>query len=1206
MGWERKRGKLHELNRLLRGATDTSFVPTGSVAPSGVRYVITLDADTRLPRGAVERLVGTMAHPLNQPRFDPGQHRVVEGYAVLQPRVTPPLPGREGSWFQRLSSGPAGIDPYAAAVSDVYQDLWGEGSYTGKGIYDVDAFEAALAGRVPENALLSHDLFEGVFARAGLVTDVELFESAPSHYGVAAARQHRWARGDWQLLPWILGRRRPGDRALEDAGQPPPHGVGAGDLPDARRRVAGAWGVARDVERLRPRHDRRARAPAGAGRRDPSPARHLQAQPCRAVGRDLVLAASQVGLTLTMLAYQAWLMTDAIVRTLVRVYGTRRRLLEWVTAAQAKAGLRLDLCGLLPPDGRQPRARRRRAPSRWRGRGRRPGRPRCPFSSLWAAAPAVARWISLPRTIATTEPLTLADAGALRLIARRTWRYFATFVTPEDHALPPDNFQETPSPVVAHRTSPTNIGLYLLATVAARDFGWLGTIDTVERLERTLETMRRLERFRGHFYNWYETRRCEPLEPKYVSSVDSGNLAGHLIALAHAVEDMVAHPYRARAALAGIGDTVQLVRLAMVDATAPRSRAALEERMEEALAAVTAIVPAPSLDPAEWPARLAELRARVQTVLDVCAGAGRRGSRPRADGGARVGGGARRDRREPHARHRLDRRARSPPRRRCAGRPGAGRRHGLRLPLRPDAQAVRDRLPRRRRHPGPQPLRPARVGSAAGQLRGDRQGRRAGLALVPPGPRAHAGGARLGARVLVGVDVRVPDAASGHAGAGRQPAGADRAARRGTADHVWRRARRAVGRVGVGLQRAGSRDDLPVLELRRPGPRAAARAQRGRGHRALCDGTGGDDRSVGRRPQFPAPGGGRGQRRLRLLRGARLHRVPAARRRRARAGARLHGAPPGHADRGDRERPARRLDARALPRRADGPGHRAAPARADAARRGGRPAARGRGAGRRRRARVRAAGRAALHLTARRHAADAAALERTLRGDADDGGLGLQPLARPRHHAMAGGRHARRVGDLRVPSRRRQRRDLVGRLPAAGRHAGQLRGHVFRGPGRDRPAGPDHRHDAPGDRVAGGRRRDPARVAHELRDADAGDRADVVRRDRAGAAGGGPGPPGVLQLERADRVRARSRHAAGHPPAAVGRRGPGLAGPRGRRSRASGRSPAVGDRSQPVPRPRPRDPDTGGGDRGPAAVRHHRRGARSDREPAAAGAGPGW
>jgi len=339
MGWERKRGKLHELNRLLRGATDTSFLPTGSVAPSGVRYVITLDADTRLPRGAVERLVGTMAHPLNQPRFDPGQRRVVEGYAVLQPRVTPPLPGREGSWFQRLSSGPAGIDPYAAAVSDVYQDLWGEGSYTGKGIYDVDAFEAALAGRVPENALLSHDLFEGVFARAGLVTDIELFESAPSHYGVAAARQHRWARGDWQLLPWILGRRVPVigrwkmlDNLRRTVSAPATFLtlVVAWLMPGTSPAMWSAFVLATIVVP--------ALLPALGGviprRRGISKRSHA-----RAVGRDLVLAASQVGLTLTMLAYQAWLMTDAIVRTLVRVYGTRRSLLEWVTAAQAKAGL---------------------------------------------------------------------------------------------------------------------------------------------------------------------------------------------------------------------------------------------------------------------------------------------------------------------------------------------------------------------------------------------------------------------------------------------------------------------------------------------------------------------------------------------------------------------------------------------------------------------------------------------------------------------------------------------------------------------------------------------------------------------------------------------------------------------------------------------------------------------------------------------------
>ena len=234
MGWERKRGKLHELNQLLRGATDTSFVDTGSPGvPPHVRYVITLDADTRLPRETVRRLVGKLAHPLNHPRFDAATGRVVEGYAVLQPRVTPSLPiGREGSLFQRIFSSMTGIDPYDAAVSDVYQDLFGEGSYAGKGIYDVDAFESALADRVPEGSLLSHDLFEGTFARAGLVSDIEVVEEFPSRYDVAAARNHRWARGDWQLLPWLLGRddaaqRGNGiaaaDRPMEDAGQSASH-----------------------------------------------------------------------------------------------------------------------------------------------------------------------------------------------------------------------------------------------------------------------------------------------------------------------------------------------------------------------------------------------------------------------------------------------------------------------------------------------------------------------------------------------------------------------------------------------------------------------------------------------------------------------------------------------------------------------------------------------------------------------------------------------------------------------------------------------------------------------------------------------------------------------------------------------------------------------------------------------------------------------
>lgn len=211
MGWERKRGKLHELNRLLRGATDTGFMAVAGMAPCvppDVRYVITLDADTRLPRDAAARLIGKMAHPLNRPHFSPEQGRVTDGYGILQPRVTPALPMTcDGSLYQRVFSAPGGMDPYAAATSDVYQDLFGEGSYTGKGIYDVDVFEAALAGRVADNTLLSHDLFEGVFARAGLTSDIEVVEDFPSRYEVAAKRQHRWIRGDWQLLPWIFGAK---------------------------------------------------------------------------------------------------------------------------------------------------------------------------------------------------------------------------------------------------------------------------------------------------------------------------------------------------------------------------------------------------------------------------------------------------------------------------------------------------------------------------------------------------------------------------------------------------------------------------------------------------------------------------------------------------------------------------------------------------------------------------------------------------------------------------------------------------------------------------------------------------------------------------------------------------------------------------------------------------------------------------------------
>jgi cyclic beta-1,2-glucan synthetase len=552
VGWDRTRGRLHDLNRWLRGAAETAFVPVNGavpVAPSAVRYVITLDAATRLPRGTVRLLIGTMAHPLNCPRLDLVRGRVAEGYAVLQARVAPLLPTRrDGSLFQRVFTSPSGLDPNAFAVSDVDQDLFGEESYIGKGIYDVDVFETALGKGDTEGALLGHDLLEGTFARARLVPNVEVVEEFPSRYDVASARQRRWARVDWQLLPWIFGRG--------------PH---TGDGPDRHAiPLIGRWHMLTHLGRTLP-------APATclallAGWTLPLPATAMwtgfivatvaippllpvvaglvprrlglsQRRHWHAVGSDVVLALLQIALLLTLVAHQAWLMIDAITRTLFRLFVSRRRRLAWMTAARLTAGGRITLRGMYRwMSGGVVLAVfaavvvARLAPHSW---------PiAAPFLILWALSPIVARGASLPRGFAGAKPIAGADVRDLGVTARRTWRFFETFVTADDHGLPPDNVQVDPTLVIAHRTSPTNIGLYLLSVIAAHDFGWLDTVDAVIRIESTFAAMNSLERFHGHFYNWYDTRTLRPLEPKYVSAVDSGNLAGHLIALETACRQM--------------------------------------------------------------------------------------------------------------------------------------------------------------------------------------------------------------------------------------------------------------------------------------------------------------------------------------------------------------------------------------------------------------------------------------------------------------------------------------------------------------------------------------------------------------------------------------------------------------------------------------------------------------------------------------------
>ncbi len=630
LGWERKRGKLRELNRLLRGATDTTFIPVNGkppTVPDGVRYVITLDADTRLPRRAAYHLVGAMAHPLNRPQLDPEAGRVVEGYGILQPRITPSLPTGPGSTtYQRIVSGPGGVDPYAAAVSDVYQDLFREGSYTGKGIYDVDAFEAALAGRVPENALLSHDLFEGLFARAGLVTDIDLFEEFPTNYEVAARRNHRWVRGDWQLLPWILGRND-GERGKTSG--IPVHGRWK-MLDNLRRSLlapasfllgVAAWtlpgvspflwtflfitaialpGFMPVLDGLIPRRE-------GFSKRS-----HL-----RATGRDVQVATLQVLLAITVLAHRARYMADAVVRTLGRLYITKRRLLEWVPAAQAGYGVDLKLrafywhlrwsvflgavAGVLFLAFK---------PWAWTVAG--------PLVSLWILAPVLAWWVSAPQEVSETQRLSPRETRTLRLTARRTWRFFETFVTEEEHALPPDNFQEDPEPVVAHRTSPTNMGLYLLSTMAARDFGWIGISDMLRRLEATLTTMTSLRRVHGHFANWYDTRDLRPLDPIYVSTVDSGNLAGHLIALAQGCRELVRAPLFGPRVLEGIRDALDPVIEAVDgDALGARTEMVTTSQAREALAAMSAVLSDPPSTLREWGERLEELEAHAESLEDI-------------------------------------------------------------------------------------------------------------------------------------------------------------------------------------------------------------------------------------------------------------------------------------------------------------------------------------------------------------------------------------------------------------------------------------------------------------------------------------------------------------------------------------------------------------------------------------------------------------
>ncbi len=580
MGWERKRGKLEAFNAALRGEQadfDTVVGPVDRLR--NVKYVIALDSDTQLPRDTARLLVGTMAHPLNRPIYDEKLGRVTAGYSILQPRMGVTVPSAARSHFARLFAGDSGIDPYTHAISDVYQDVFDEGSFVGKGIYDVDALRKAIHDRFPENRILSHDLLEGAYGRAGFVSDVVLFEDYPLAHAADESRRARWIRGDWQITPWLLSLV-PGREV--DAGRVPNaiSGLSRWKILDNLRRslvpvglltallvgwVMPGWaGVSTLMVVSVLLLPGLLTAATELGRR---PAELPMDRHVWGIARVLTRQLLREAFALACLPYDAFISLEAIGRTLARVLVSGRRLLEWRTASDAQrsaaaglvstyasmwilpvvavavaTGLALRHPGGLPVAG--------------------------PVIVLWMLAPAVSWWLSQPIR-PSRSGLSAEDAAFLRTVARRTWRFFETFVGPDDNDLPPDNFQEDPPQGIAHRTSPTNMGLSLLANLAAYDFGYVSGGQLIARTKRSLASMERMQRYRGHFYNWYDTRTLEPLRPLYVSTVDSGNLAGYLITLAAGLRELEKRRiFSAERACSGLAVTLDVIA-GVAGATSP-------------------------------------------------------------------------------------------------------------------------------------------------------------------------------------------------------------------------------------------------------------------------------------------------------------------------------------------------------------------------------------------------------------------------------------------------------------------------------------------------------------------------------------------------------------------------------------------------------------------------------------------------------------
>jgi hypothetical protein len=616
MGWERKRGKLLDLNKFLLGEEDNFPVKMGdlSVLPQ-VRYVITLDSDTRLPRDSAYKLIGTMAHPLNRAVINKRTNTVVEGYGILQPRVGVSTESARKSRLASIYSGETGFDIYTCAISDVYQDLFGEGSFTGKGIYEVETFQRVLGNRFPSNALLSHDLIEGIYGRAGLVSDVEVIDDYPSHFSAYCRRMHRWVRGDWQILRWLFpsvpdfhGRRVPNPITL----------LSRWKIFDNLRRslielnlfllllagwfvfLGGAlyWTVLFLALLLTPTYVQ-------------SFFSLLQIKELNNLKGSLKERANafitghlQVFVMLVFLPHKAFVMLDAIVRTLARITFTHKNLLEWETAAEAEAGTRkktavevylgltpwFALCAGVSLAFVRPSALTVAAP----------------ILLLWLLAGVFSKWINQP-TRRRRKPLSPQDTDFLRHVSLATWRYFREFSNSGVNWLIPDRVQENP-PAVVHVISPTNLGILLNARLAAYELGYLTISEFVEQTEETIKSAKQLPRFRGHFLNWYDTQTLSPLPPKFVSTVDSGNLAACLWTLKQASLSLLTEPLLSTPKWQGIRDHLSLLQQLLNQKTAPP---------EVVLHIQTAAVKADGLgeDPTGWFVLLCDLENEIREVM---------------------------------------------------------------------------------------------------------------------------------------------------------------------------------------------------------------------------------------------------------------------------------------------------------------------------------------------------------------------------------------------------------------------------------------------------------------------------------------------------------------------------------------------------------------------------------------------------------------